>query len=342
MKFSRIAPFVLRGGVGIVSATLLLAATACSSGDAEGAEGQSVTLTLATTQTKDAIENDGLWRFVEILEEEAPHITIRYVGGPEAIDPDNAAEDVQSGALDMASVSSPYYSHLVPESVTLDLSPNDPAMDREGEAWAIWEEVHGDAGFHLLGLTIDEIAQFIHLGPKYASVDLEDINLDGFLIRAGSVQAPMVVHLGGDVINMPVSDIYTAMERGTIDGFTAGQGIIPLGLAEPVSATIMAPYLGAQYPLLFNQSRWESLDDETREALTYAITRVEEELPEIYGAIVEEQYEDWTNSYGIELLTLSEDAITEFQRTALQVTWPAVVPSSEAADKLQGILVPKG
>ncbi len=306
----------------VTVATMALSGCLGDGGSAGGnGEGGDVTLRLATTQTRDAPENIGLWRIVEKLEEDADWITIEYVGGPEAITPNDAAENVQSGALDLASVSSAYYTQILPEAEVFDLTPNDPAVDRESGALDLINEWHEEVGLHVLGSTITDMAYMLHFGDRWTEIDVEDPDLTGWLMRGGPTQQPMLEALGAEVVNMPVSEIYTAMERGTIDGFAAGNtGMYALGIAEPIQASYRAPYLTIRYPLLMNLNTWNSLDDRSREAITTAVAEVESELPDLFGPIIEDEYAQW-ESEGKEQLTPSDAGIERFQQRARDIGW---------------------
>lgn len=324
-----------------VAATATIAAlslTGCldSGGSAVGDDGE-VTLRLATTQTRDAPENIGLWQLVERLEETAPWINIEYVGGPEAITPNDAAENVQSGALDMASVSSAYYTQVLPESEVFDLTPNDPIVDRESGALDLINEWHNEVGLHVLGVTVSEMAYMFHFGERWQELDPENLDLSGFLMRGGPTQQPMLEAMGAEVVNMPVSEIYTAMERGTIDGFAAGNnGMYALGIAEPIEASYLVPYLTIRYPLLMNLNTWESLDERTQDALAEAMTELETELPALYEPIIQDEYDQWAED-GKEALIPSPEAADAFQEQAREIGWELLEARVERVGDLREI-----
>lgn len=325
--------------IGVAACSLFtFALTGCldSGGAQTNAEGE-VTLRLATTQTKDAPENLGLWEFVETLEETAPWINIEYVGGPEAITPNDAAENVQTGALDMASVSSAYYTQLLPESEVFDLTPNDPIVDRESGALDLINEWHNEVGLQVLGVTVSEMAYMFHFGDRWPELDPENLDLDGFMMRGGPTQQPMLEAMGAEVVNMPVSEIYTAMERGTIDGFAAGNnGMYALGIAEPIQASYLVPYLTIRYPLLMNLDTWNNLDDRTQEALTSAMVDLETDLPELYSPIIQAEYDQWSED-GKEALIPSDEAAEQFQDEARQIGWDLLINRVDRVEELRAI-----
>ncbi|ASR36903.1 hypothetical protein BAY61_20075 [Prauserella marina] len=309
----------LRLGAGAL-ASVVLSGCLSAGGGVVSQDGK-VTLRLATTQTRDAPENLGLWKMIERLEKDAPWITIDYVGGPETIAPNDAAENVQSGALDLASVSSAYYTQILPEAEVFDLTPNAPAVDRESGALDVINNWHEEVGLRVLGVTISEMAYMLHFGSRWTEIDISRPDLTGWLMRGGPTQQPMLEALGAEVVNMPVGEIYTAMERGTIDGFAAGNsGMYDLGIAEPIKASYMAPYLTIRYPLLVNLQTWHSLDDRTREALDKAMTELEVSLPDIYRPVVEDEYQRWAED-GKELLEPTAAETERFQSRARDIGW---------------------
>ncbi|MBK1788013.1 TRAP transporter substrate-binding protein DctP [Prauserella cavernicola] len=309
----------LRLGAGAI-ASMVLSGCLSAGGGVVSKDGK-VTLRLATTQTRDAPENLGLWKLIERLEKDAPWITIDYVGGPETIAPNDAAENVQSGALDLASVSSAYYTQTLPEAEVFDLTPNAPSVDRESGALDVINNWHEEVGLRVLGVTISEMAYMLHFGSRWTEIDIADPDLTGWLMRGGPTQQPMLEALGAEVVNMPVGEIYTAMERGTIDGFAAGNsGMYDLGIAEPIKASYMAPYLTIRYPLLMNLQTWHSLDDRTRQALDKAMTELEISLPDIYRPVVEDEYERWAGD-GKELLEPTAAETERFQSRARDIGW---------------------
>lgn len=303
-----------------------LVVTACGgSSDPAADEREEVVLRLATTQTRDAPENLGVWRLEEILEEEAPWITIQYVGGPEAIAPFDAAENVSTGAIHLANVSSAYYTQLVPEAEVYDLTPNPPHLDRESGAHDVINTWHEPAGLYVLGGTTAEFSHMLHFGERYTELDIEDLDLSGWLMRGNPVTQPIIEDLGGSVVTLPVGEIYTAMERGTINGFSAGNiGMYALGIAEPIEASLMVELLAVRYPMLFHLQTWESLDEETQEALTSAMIQVEQELPQIFGELVQEEY-DQRAADGKVALEPSQEAAEALQQRARDVSWDLLV-----------------
>lgn len=108
-------------------------------------------------------------------------------------------------------------------------------------------------------------------------------DLRGQSIRAAGFMTTAIESAGGSVVAITAPEIYDAMDRNVIDGFTS----YPFGTAISTSLHEVSPYMidtGAGMYILgmiiVNQSVWDSLDDEGRAAF-------EDRVDEYVGAGVE-------------------------------------------------------
>lgn len=329
----------------IVASALVLAGCSSSgvdSGAADSGDGgpTPVTIRATTAQVEDANEHLGFWAFVDELKESAPWITVEYMGGPETIPGTEQAEAVMSGAVDMASICACYYSHLVQFADAMALAPTTPLEDRENGALDLQNELHAQYSLHVVGQGLDYYGAQIQLGKKYTELDADDIDLSGWLIRAGAAHMPAVEGLGAEAVNLPIGDVYNAMDRGTIDGFIAGNfGVEGLGLSEPVAATLNVELMGSVYPIIMNLDKWEGLEPETQEAITGAMIAVEGQLADIYQPLVDGQIADF-EAAGKTIITPSEAESKRITDIAVKGAWEDLLSRSpEAAEfaKIYGI-----
>lgn len=318
----------------------LLALSACSAdGDApngvgggNGEEGPApVTIRATTAQVETANEHLGFWAFVDELKETAPWVTIEYMGGPETIPGIEQAEAVMSGAVDMASNCACYYSHIVQVADAMALAPTTPLEDRENGALDRQNELHGEYGLFVLGQGMDFYGAQLQLGDRHTELDPDDIDFTGWLIRAGGAHLPLVEALGGEAVNLPIGDVYNAMDRGTVDGFIAGNfGVEGLGLKEPVAATLDVETVGSVYPIIMNRAKWDSLEPETQDALTAAMIAVEGQLESIYAPLVQGQLDDF-EADGKVIITPSPAEAERITRVVNEATWDDLLSRSPEA-----------
>lgn len=331
-----------------IAAGLSLALVGCSGSPSpastnDGAsadEPSPVTIRAMTAQVRDANEHLGFWSFVDELSENAPWITIEYMGGPETIPGTEQAEAVMSGAVDMSSLCSCYYSHLLQFADVMGLATTSPLEDRENGAFEILDSMHADNGLKLVGQGLEHYGAQMQLGEKYKSLDPNNIDLDGFLIRGSASQMPAIEGLGGQSVNLPISEVYNAMDRGTTDGFIAGNfGVEGLGLKEAVVATLNVELMSGAYPIVMNLAKWDSLEPATQDAINQAIVTTEGKLGDIFLPLVEGQLADF-EADGIEIVTPSSSESARITEIVVNGAWDDLLsrsPESMPLAEIYGI-----
>jgi TRAP-type C4-dicarboxylate transport system substrate-binding protein len=274
-------------------------------GGGELEEGSPVTLSVVSSFPRDAGEHDGFWAFVERLEQNAPWITIDYRGGPDVMDPLQLVESLQSGAIDMATLPDAYYVQQAPIAELLKFTPYLPGEERENGLFDIYQQWHREAlNAHYLGKV------FAGVPYQVFTVDaLEEPDLSGRTIRASSGQAAMIQGLGGEVVNIPSSEVFTALERGTVDGFGwASVGVSGNGWQDVVGYQIEPRFGEATIPVLLNAETWDGLEPATQEALTQTMIEMEPEIVDLYRQLAEEEQQAYLDA-GVEPVTFTgEDA----------------------------------
>ena len=332
-------------GAMLIGMGLLLAACggsgspdpAASSGDpSDGADNpEPVTLTLLTAQVEDAVEHEGLWMFVERLEENAPWITINYAGGPEVVPPTDQVEAVTNGAFDMVSVTPGYYTQSLPSAYALLTRTKEPLEEREDGSLEIVQELHQDINVHYLGTTACCHGFQFMFGDKGSELDPENLSFSGMTLRSPPTYQPTAEALGASIVTMPFSDVYTAIERGVIDGTGVGAaGVYALGIIDVVKYELRPDFLQNTYGLLVNQEKWETLDQATQDALTDTMIEIEGETPDHYREVVMAE-EAQREADGVTPIELSDAEAEEFRQTAIDATWEAAIEGDPRTETLR-------
>ena len=158
--------------------------------------------------------------FVETVNGDAKApIKIDYAGGPEVTPPAQLGNAVKSGVIDMQLGPPGLWLNLVPEGDAVFGGNLKPAEVRANGGMALLNQVFakklnatilahaaGGFGFHI----------YLTKEPKLGA----DGNLDlkGLKIRVAPAWRDFVTGLGGASIVIPAPEVYTALERGTVDG----------------------------------------------------------------------------------------------------------------------------
>lgn len=261
----------------------------------------------------------------EVNEKFAGEIEIRWRGGPEVMPPFKQAEGVRNGAMDMTYTSPSYYQGLVPTSGTMNLSFKNYAEIASTDYHERMTELHAEKDLIFLGeIPATELDFFIYMGEQVSSLD----DLKGKRIRVFPTLLPLVQALGAEPIVMPMGDIYTAMERGTIDGYMQG----PLGQAEQYGdlvKTVIAPGVyRAGFPVLLNAETWDEMSPDLQERLTKFLR--EDFAPRIDSFWADQIAAERALMLekGWKFLELSGDEAASYEQVAMDAAWEATAASA--------------
>ncbi|MTV24662.1 hypothetical protein FTX61_04405 [Nitriliruptoraceae bacterium ZYF776] len=336
MKHSRMR------AVGAITAVALLAA-ACGGGDdggdaapsgdgdtsedgaaaADGGEGDPdpVTLSLVTSFPREAIEHAGLNLFLDNLEENAPWIEIDYRGASEVMEATMMGQSVASGAVDMASVPPAYYVEQFPLAGSFHLSTLSPSQEREAGVFDwVAERYREDFGVEYLGYVAAGIPFHLYLNDPIEAPE----DLAGRQIRVVQTYRAMVEELGGSPVTMPGTEVYTAMERGVVDGFGwASVGVTFNGWDEVTDYEVDPGFYQMLLSLIINPNTWDGLDELTQEVITQTMIDSEPQIVELYEGLVAEERQARRDA-GMELITLEGAAAEQLVDVAYEQGWADV------------------
>lgn len=239
--------------------SILLTVALCVS-----AQAQQVLRTVSFTPTAVPVSS-GFHQFVDAVNEEfAGELQVNWIGGPEIINPFDLADAVRNGAIDMAFISPSYYSGLVPASTTNNLSLKRYEEIRGTGYYERLDELHAERGLKFLGeIPATDINFYIFLAEEIDSLD----QLEGKRIRVFPTALPFLRALGAETTVMPMGEIYTAMERGVIDGFVRGNLGWPGQFEDVVAQYISPSFYRAGFNVLINPNVWNSMPEEQRDRL---------------------------------------------------------------------------
>jgi len=183
---------------------------------------------------------------------------------------------VRSGQYDMGHTASYYYKGSIPNAMYFTtvpfgmLAPEQYAWFYYGGGMELMQKVYepygllsfpgGNTGNQMGGWFNEEINS------------LED--LDGLKMRTPGFAGEVMSELGVAVTNLPPGELYTALERGTIDALEwVGPALdFPMGfhqIADYYYSGWQEP--GAEVQFLINQKTWEELPEELQEILRVAM-----------------------------------------------------------------------
>ena len=129
--------------------------------------------------------------------------------------------------------------------------------------------------------------------------------------------------LGANLVRTAPGEVYTALERGTIDGYGWPiQGVLDLGWDEQTSHRVDPGFYQVDVNILVNLDRWEGLTDEQRGLLEEGMAWLEEQNQN--NLEVNEEETRLQAEAGIEAIELSEDEQAKWLEAAETAGWGAI------------------
>jgi TRAP-type C4-dicarboxylate transport system substrate-binding protein len=183
--------------------------------------------------------------------------SIEWVGGPEVIPEQQLHESVRSGMIDMVATSSALYKALLPVSDALMFS-NKTHTEIEASGFnPMFADLHKKIGIVYIGEV--GFGQHFYVYTKFPLKSSKDFA--GKKIRVFPAITPFVTALKAAPVNMVMPEIYTAMERGVVDGFVmATIGFVQnFAWHEVTKYMVTHGFYRGSVAVLANPKRWEQL-----------------------------------------------------------------------------------
>jgi TRAP-type transport system periplasmic protein len=282
---------------------------------------QEVTLRAVSAFAEGTQFSKNFERFIEKVNREGKGvIQINYIGGPRAVPPFEVGNAVRTRVVDMANVTGAFYSNLIPESDAFKLIGKPMAEQRKNGTWDYLNQLHNQK------LNAWYLARQFHNVPFhiYLNKKIDKLDFTGLKIRVTPVYRDIVQALGGTPINTAPGEVYTALERGVVDGYGwPVAGIFDLGWDKVTKYRLEPPFYTVEVNVLVNLDAWKGLTDAQRKVLSDAAVWLEALDAENVAANTAE-VERQTKA-GIEAIDFGPAESAKFVARANEVAWETVI-----------------
>ena len=240
--------------------------------------------------------------------------TIQVRGGPEAIPMMQQPGAVRDGVVDMVYTACAFYAAQVPECDAVSASTIDGPTARKNGGMELLNQVHQKRmGVYNLGW-VDSGIRFNLWSTKEPKLDSSGhIDIKGFKVRGHPIyNAFLTNYLGAQVINVNSPDLYTALERGTVEMSAWTQiGLMDLNWDRYLKYRILPDFFSTDLVILVNQKKWNALSPKTRDILQrVAIQHETESLRDLQALWNKEEAE--LRKRGIKTVAQSPEASKRF------------------------------
>jgi TRAP-type C4-dicarboxylate transport system substrate-binding protein len=271
-------------------------------------------------------------RFVEKVNADGKGvIKINYIGGPRAMPPFEVGNAVRTHVVDIANVTGAFFTNLMPEADAEKLFSRPMQEQRKDGTWTYINQLHNQK------LNAWYLARQFHNVPFhiYLNKKIDKLDLTGLKIRVTPVYKDVVEALGGTAVTTAPGEVYTALERGVVDGYGwPVLGIFDLGWDKVTKYRLEPPFYSVEVGVLINLDAWKGLTDAQRKVLNDAAAWLEA-LDDENVAVIKAEVERQAQA-GIQPLDFGPAEAKRFLGVANESAWAAVIKRApEAGAKLR-------
>ncbi len=250
-------------------------------------------------------------------------LQLNFIGGPKAMPPFEVGNAVRTGVVDVALTTGAFYTNIMPEADALKLTQR-PAT-----------ELRKNGGLDLINKIWSEKANMVYLARivdyspfhLYLTKKIDKPDLSGLKIRITPVYRDFFQALGATVVQTAPGEVYTALERGVVEGYGWPiHGIFDLNWHEKTKFRVDPGFYNAEVSLVMNLDKWK------------ALTRAQRNLLAKHSVAIEQQNDFWKKyneeeirrqkEAGIQVIGFDAATSKQYYDKAYDVGWASIIKAS--------------
>ncbi|MDF1792691.1 MAG: TRAP transporter substrate-binding protein DctP [Thalassobaculaceae bacterium] len=241
------------------------------------------------------------------------------ISGPEVVPIFEQLQPVVAGVFDMLYTHPVFHAGEGGLALTVDAIDVDPIARRESGVWdyvdSFYQKQHG-----LKMVAMMSVSMYgYHLFTKEPLSEAGD--LAGRKVRGTPTYHGVIRALGAEPVVLPGSEIYSALQKGIVDG--AGwpaAGMVSMKHFEVANYRLRPTFGAATQPVFVNLKAWEALSAEEQSVLLEAGKLTELEMPWIGNGIQNEE-DMKLDELGVKVETLSPATAAKVQTAFIESIW---------------------
>ena len=191
-------------------------------------------------------------------------------------------------------------------------------------AWTYLNQLHNEKVNARLFARQKSKAPF-HL---YLTRPISDMDLNGFKIRTTPIYRAFFSSMGASLIRTAPGEVFTALERGVVDGYGwPDQGIFDLGWHEVTKYRVDPGFYAAAVEILINKDSWNALNFAQQAVLEKAAREMEIEADGADRALSISELKRQSN-IGIKTISFKGSDGSRYLKRANDTAWEAILKSS--------------
>lgn len=290
-----------------------------------------------------SLDADIAIRFMEQVNKNGKgKVEIVYKGSKEVVPTFDQPEALVRGVFDIWYGAPNYWAGVVPGGYITEMAKTDvPDMGPGSKLYDFMVKMYEAKGVRYLG----HFAGDAETGPHnmYVQKEISKIaDLKGLKIRVPPLTRFFVKEVGGEPVTLPPGEVYIAVDRGTVDGFTWPyfDGFTNFGWQKIIKYVIDEPLYRNGVGINVNLDKWNSLPEDVQEIMIDAVRSTQQWAQGWIAAHQSSQLKIMLDA-GMKKLTLSDAESKQWAKIANDSMWAhfeGVLPADEysQARKLLG------
>jgi TRAP-type C4-dicarboxylate transport system substrate-binding protein len=308
---------------------LALAALAAPIGSAV-AQQQPIVLRGITPWTADYDLSKAFFQFQELVGQRLKgRVVVSYLGGPEVVPPNQQFQALKNGVVDVILGAAAYYRTEVPMAAAVQFTSKPPTELRKSGYYETMRKIHLDQGGVIYLANTAGGNKF----RLYTSKKIDKPDLAGMKIRVSPVYTPLVRALGGAPVAMAPGEVYTAMERGVVDGYGwTYTGIDVFGWNEVTKFVIDHPFYSLDGAILISKQAWDKLPPDVQTILNEIGAELEQRTQAFMADRLAKE-DGKLKKLGLQYIQFSPADAARYVKTANEAGWKDFIEKNDAAIK---------
>ena len=249
-------------------------------------------------------------------------IKIDILGSEEVAPALQQFDAVRNGVVDISLGIASYYNNTIPEAVGIQYNKDYLPQDlRKNGYYKLMREIHLKKGnvIYLANASGTPGRAF----RLYLKKPIDKPDLTGLKIRVSPVYTAIVKALHGTPVSMPPSDVYSALERGVVDGYGwTYAGTLDYGFPEVAKYVIDQPFYSINSAILVNRAAWERIPQNLRDQL--------ESIAADFEVAAAKYYDEYSSgedarlkAKGVKFIHFKDKDVDTFNHAAYDAGWAA-------------------
>lgn len=305
---------------------------------AGGEPQEKIEIRVVTAWTEKAAEHYGFWLFIDELEKRlGDRLEINYLGGAEVIPYFEQYEMLGKGMYELGHLPGNLAKNFLAIADTLHLHHLSPMELRETGAYDILAKAfEDDMNIFYLGTTAGRGWGYV----LYTNFDVNSLDdFKGKTFRVAPVYVPLLKALGAGSVAMPPGEVYTAMQRGVVDGFGwTTLGPLDFGWPEVTKYLILPSFYQVDVNVYFNKDAFDNLPRDIQREIKDIMIEMEKVVWEKAGELVDKEIKGMLEQ-GMKIINLAPADAERYQQIALDEAWKEVLEADpERGKKLRELM----